>query len=121
MRNRIHPYLIYFSLILLLWDVGFKHPKATLEYIYIAYLGIKLLSLVFEIVDFFRLNKGEKWKPFLRGMLPLLTILSILISLFQGFPFTVAVGNASGLFISNVILLLSVEIGLFSDRLYAKK
>jgi len=121
MRNRIHPYLIYFSLILLLWDVGFKHPKAKLEYIYIAYLGIIVLSLVFEIVDFFRLNKGEKWKPFLRGMLPLLTILSILISLVQGFPFTVAVGNASGLFISNVILLLSVEIGLFSDRLYAKK
>jgi potassium uptake TrkH family protein len=121
MRNRIHPYLIYFSLILLLWDVGFKHAKATLEYIYITYLGIIVLSLVFEIVDFFRLNKGEKWKPFLRGILPLLTVFSILISLVQGFPFIVAVSNASGLFIFNVILLLSVEIGLFSDRLYAKK
>jgi len=29
--------------------------------------------------------------------------------------------NSSSLFITNVILLLSIEIGLFSDRLYSKK
>ncbi len=121
MRNRIHPYLIYFSLILLLWDVGFKHTKTSHDFILSAYLGIILLTFVFEIDDFLKLPKGEKWKPFLRGFLPFLTLLGVVVSLFQGFSFTESMSNASALFITNVIILISIEIGLYSDKLYAKK
>lgn len=121
MRNRVHPYLIYFSLLLLLWDIGFKHSKLTHEYILTSYLGIILISLIFELRDFLILSKGEKWKPFLRGLLPLLTIFGILISLLQGFSFIESISNSSALFITNVILLLSIEIGIFSEKLYAKR
>lgn len=121
MRNRVHPYLIYFSLLLLLWDIGFKHSKITHEYILTSYLGIILISLIFELRDFLILSKGEKWKPFLRGLLPLLTIFGILISLLQGFSFIESISNSSALFITNVILLLSIEIGIFSEKLYAKR
>lgn len=121
MRNRVHPYLIYFSLILLLWDVGFKHTKAVHDLILSAYLGIILLTFVFEVYDFFKLPKGEKWKPFLRGVLPFLTLLGVVVSLFQGFSFSESMSNASSLFITNVIFLLSIEIGLYSDKLYTKK
>ena len=121
MRNQFHPYLIYFSLFLLLWDVGFKHSASVHAYILVAYFGIIIASFFFEMADFFKLSKREKWKPFLRGTLPFLTLISVGSSLFQGFGFTTSMNNSSGLFITNVILLLSIEIGLFSDRLYAKK
>ena len=69
----------------------------------------------------FKLAKKDKWKPFLRGILPFSTLVSVGYLLTQGFGFTSAMNNSSALFITNVILLLSIEIGLFSDRLYSKK
>lgn len=121
MRNQFHPYLIYFSLFLLLWDLGFKHSQSVHSYILVAYFGIIIISLVFEMADFLKLSKNDKWKPLLRGILPFLTLSFVCFSLFKGFGFTTAMNNSSALFITNVILLLSIEIGLFSDRLYAKK
>jgi hypothetical protein len=121
MRNQFHPYLIYFSLFLLLWDFGFKHSASVHSYILLAYFGIIIATFFFEMADFFKLSKRDKWKPFLRGILPFLTLISVGSLLFQGFGFTTSMNNSAGLFITNVILLLSIEIGLFSDRLYAKK
>ena len=121
MRNQFHPYLIYFSLFLLLWDVGFKHSSSVHAYILVAYFGIIIASFFFEIADFLKLPKKDKWKPFLRGILPFSTLVSVGYLLTQGFGFTSAMNNSSALFITNVILLLSIEIGLFSDRLYSKK
>lgn len=121
MRNQFHPYLIYFSLFLLLWDLGFKHSQSVHSYILVAYFAIIIISLVFEMADFLKLSKNDKWKPLLRGILPFLTLSFVCFSLFKGFGFTTAMNNSSALFITNVILLLSIEIGLFSDRLYAKK
>ncbi len=121
MRNQFHPYLIYFSLFLLLWDLGFKHSPSVHSYILVAYFGIIIASFYFEIADFFKLAKKDKWKPFLRGILPLSTLISVGYLLSQGFGFTEAMNKSSALFITNVILLLSIEIGLFSDRLYSKK
>ncbi|MFN5789189.1 MAG: hypothetical protein ACK469_10535, partial [Bacteroidota bacterium] len=121
MRNQFHPYLIYFSLFLLLWDLGFKHSASVHAYILVAYFGIIIASFLFEIADFFKLAKRDKWKPFLRGILPFLTLISVGFSLFQGLEFTTSMNNSSALFVANVILLLSIEIGLFSDRLYSKK
>lgn len=121
MRNQFHPYLIYFSLFLLLWDLGFKHSQSVHSYILVAYFGIIIISLVFEMADFLKLSKNDKWKPLLRGILPFLTLSFVCFWLFKGFGFTTAMNNSSALFITNVILLLSIEIGLFSDRLYAKK
>lgn len=121
MRSRVHPILIYLSLLLLLWDFGFKHSKTSHEYILSAYLVIIIISLVFEGLDFLRLPKSEKWKPFLRGLLPLLTILVFMLSLLQGFSFIDSINFASSLFITNVVLLLCIEIALFSEKLYAKR
>jgi Trk-type K+ transport system membrane component len=106
---------------LLLWDFGFKHSASVHSYILVAYFGIIIATFFFEMADFFKLAKRDKWKPFLRGILPFLTLISVGSLLFQGFGFTTSMNNSAGLFITNVILLLSIEIGLFSDRLYAKK